>query len=63
MADVLNVVIIAECGRLYPTMQQATCEACGRRIKCVYVVDDGGWTFLFGRRCYERMMAVLRSMA
>ena len=57
-----GVLTIAECGRLY-SARQATCEACGRRIKCVYVVDDGGWTFLFGRRCYERMMAVLRSMA
>jgi len=51
---------LAECGRL--TIEQPRCEACGRRLQCVYTVDDGGWTFLLGRRCFAQLTAFLAEL-
>ena len=43
----------------WPLSHRFVCEACGRPIRCVYVVDDGGWVFYLGRRCFERLSDVL----
>ena len=48
--------MIGPCGT-FPPDARSRCEACGRRIRCVYAVDDGGWTFLLGRDCYRRLIA------
>ncbi len=43
----------------FPPDRRATCAACGRSIRCVYVVDDWDWTFTLGRRCYAKLQAFL----
>lgn len=50
--------LLGPCGT-FPMSSVVRCEACSRRIRCVYVVDDGGWTFFLGRRCYERLQRFL----
>lgn len=49
---------LGPCGFADPAAR-SICDACGRRIRCVYIVADDGWTFLLGRRCYQRMQAFL----
>lgn len=52
--------LVGPCGT-FPPDAPSRCAACSRRIRCAYVVDDGGWTFLLGRRCYQRLQAFLYS--
>jgi hypothetical protein len=53
---------LGPCGFAFPR-NQAYCEACSRPIRCVYLVEDEGWTFLMGRRCYQRLQAFLGAAA
>jgi hypothetical protein len=55
----MSIRYLGPCGS-FPPDQPSRCVACSRVIRCVYVVDDGGWEFYLGRRCYQRMEAFLR---
>lgn len=54
--------LLGPCGS-FALSAASICDACGRRIRCVYTVDDGGWLFLLGRRCYGRLQAFLSEPA
>jgi hypothetical protein len=46
--------LLGSCGFASPR-QLLRCASCSRAIRCVYAVDDGGWVFYLGRRCFERI--------
>lgn len=50
------MIEVADCGRLF-RMRQSSCDACGRKLRCVWRTPEEG--FLLGRTCYRRMMAAL----
>jgi hypothetical protein len=56
-----RLVLIGPCG-VFPEPAQARCEACSRLIRCVYIVDDGGWVFTLGRRCFQRLQKFLAAV-